>query len=688
MNEIASQRPGGFPDGFEIVQQLHGAGVFGEMFEVRDRRTSESDPVTRTVRFFSETDPQWRDKLLEHAQRLLPLELPYVSLPLEAGQTAAGGVFVVGQHLGPVVSTSVSRHQGLAAEDWDRVAENLLEGLANLHKYEIPHGDVRPQNAYFEPDCAARPSVWLADAVIGPLPWWSSGAMRDAESRYYRPPEWEDRYSPQPTKKADLYALGLTLIECILGTAANPLHDTQPVDLADAGRRLKQKGASAPLQRVIHRMLAPEAERPGDAGEVLALYRKAPVSTTALRSWQGASAAVALMLVAVVGYSMFGDPKSVLNDRITHLEKEVAGVNTDLKGLKSKLKEKNSEYNKLLTTLELPENTLTDMLVEAKEDIKKLKYDLRVARGEVPDSVRLVRKQWTSEIALVVAIKESAQLTMDDLDGVSASILDNDDYKEHFSAWDQAYDEWKAQDLDQWVRHARNDQGEIAEGREEIQKLLARLATSAEEPWSAEKRDAVTKYLKTLNRAREAWDDFAESDQSLTKASDYFDGEAVGVPEVKGICLGWRNEFKKRKNWRLRLKKGYVKAAKDTDRYVTITTDVGGYEDSESNIKGWHEWDKPTTHEYNRGDVWQFNWKAGTSIIVQLTHKQAWSGINFDFIDQKKFGPVAVYRLHKQGRVGVAKSYLTLEVVDCPGPPLKQEAVDAVPESVKQILNP
>ena len=60
----------------------------------------------------------------------------------------------------------------------------------------------------------------------------------------------------------------------------------------------------------------------------------------------------------------------------------------------------------------------------------------------------------------------------------------------------------------------------------------------------------------------------------------------------------------------------------------------------------------------------------------------------FDFIDQKKFGPVAVYRLHKQGRVGVAKSYLTLEVVDCPGPPLKQEAVDAVPESVKQILNP
>ena len=714
MNASEPHRPDGFPEGFEIVQQLHGAGVFGEVFEVYDRRTATSEQVTRTVRFFRDPDPKWREKLLEHAQRLVTLELPYVSLPLEVGQTAAGDLYLVGQHLGSVVSALVSRHQGLDPDAWDRVAENMLEALANLHKHEITHGDVRPQNAYFEPECVARRSVWLADTAIGQLPCWSEGSQQDPESSYYRPPELKDEFSPQPTKKADLYALGLMLVECTLGAAANRQREAQPIRRAELVRQLKEAGASARLQLVIRSMLAPEAERPADAGEVLALYRKSPISARSLRSWQGAATALALMLVVVIGYSMFGDPKIVFQERITRLEQKVAGVNADLEERKSKLKEKNSEYNSLQATLDLPENIVKRKLFEADEDVKDLKNKLFEAdvkvkdlkntlvganedikdlekelfdcRGGVSDDERLARKRWKIEIGGEAPIEEPSQLTMNNLDGVSKSVLENEEYLKYFSAWDQAYDEWKAEDLDQWVRHARNDQGEVAGGREEIQELLGRLAASTVEPWSAEKRDSVTQHLANLNQARKAWDEFARSERKLTEASDYFDGESVGVPEVKGICLGWRNEFQNRKQWRLRLKKGHVKAATDTDRYVTISTDVGGYEDSEGNIKGWHEWNKNTAHEYNRGHIWSFDWKAGTSIRVQLTHKQALTGLNFDFIDQEIPGPIAIYRLHKQGRVGVDESFLTLEVIDCPGPPLKQEIADVVPGSLKQLL--
>ncbi len=685
MNASEPHRPDGFPEGFEIVQQLHGAGVFGEVFEVRDRRTATSEQVTRTVRFFRDPDPKWREKLLEHAQRLVTLELPYVSLPLEVGQTAAGDLYLVGQHLGSVVSASVSRHQGLDPDAWDRVAENMLEALANLHKHEITHGDVRPQNAYFEPECVARRSVWLADTAIGQLPCWSEGSQQDPESSYYRPPELRDEFSPQPTKKADLYALGLMLAECTLGAAANRQREAQPIRRAELVRQLKEAGASARLQLVIRRMLAPEAERPADAGEVLALYRKSPISAKAFRSWQGAAAALALMLVVVAGYSMFGDPKIVFQERIARLEQKVAEVNADLEERTSKLKEKNSEYNNLLTTLDLPESIVKRKLFEAEEDIKKLENEIFICcRGGVSEGEGRARKRWKVEIGGVAPIEEPSQLTMNDLEGVSKSVLENEEYLKYFSAWDQAYDEWKAEDLNQWVRHARNDQGEVARGREEIQSLLTRLAASTVEPWSAEKRDAITQYLANLNQARKAWDRFALSD------SDFRDEKFEDQEEpVQRICMGWKKDFRdKIQAWRLRLKKGHVKAAKDTDRYVTISTDAGGYEDAESNIKGWHEWDKTTAHEYNPGDIWPFDWKAGTSITVMLTHKVAWNGLDFDFIDQEIPGPVAIYRLHKQGRVGVDESFLTLEVVDCPGPPLKQEIADVVPGSLKQILKP
>ena len=77
-----------------------------------------------------------------------------------------------------------------------------------------------------------------------------------------------------------------------------------------------------------------------------------------------------------------------------------------------------------------------------------------------------------------------------------------------------------------------------------------------------------------------------------------------------------------------------------------------------------------------------------TSIEPNFSGMAAIIGKNADFIDDVIPGPVAIYRLHKQGRVGVDESFLTLEVVDCPGPPLKQEIADVVPGSLNQILKP
>lgn len=99
------------------------------------------------------------------------------------------------------------------------VARDVLFVLSEAEKKHIVHRDVKPENIFLATD---NSKCWLLDFGIARhldlSTITAAGAGQAPLSPGYAPPEQIQNYKEKVDGRADLFALGVTLYECLMGT--------------------------------------------------------------------------------------------------------------------------------------------------------------------------------------------------------------------------------------------------------------------------------------------------------------------------------------------------------------------------------------------------------------------------------------------------------------------------------------
>ncbi len=129
---------------------------------------------------------------------------------------------------GPLRFASVQRNGGIdlhqkyidtkkrvSLNEFSRIARQTLEALNSLHKQEIVHGDIKPENVVVDSDG----KVSVVDLGL---------AAKENEdglsfTSFYRPPE--NVLDERIYSKGDIWALGTTLFILLTGEDFSPIHD-------------------------------------------------------------------------------------------------------------------------------------------------------------------------------------------------------------------------------------------------------------------------------------------------------------------------------------------------------------------------------------------------------------------------------------------------------------------------------
>ncbi len=227
-----------------------------------------------------------------------------------------GGVLFITMELveGSSLRTALEERKRLAVDDVIRIGRQIALALDHLHAQGLVHRDVKPGNIMLAVDGAAK----LCDMGLA-RPMAAGATVTETEmvvgTPVYMAPE--AARAGELVAASDVYALGLTLYQCLTGDV--PLARTTAVDTLMARQKTRPRPVRALrpecpswLGRLLDRMLDPDpGPRPGAAEVSRALdcgrFGWRPHRRHAVRL----AAAVAVLLVAAAvaaGWSRLAGP--------------------------------------------------------------------------------------------------------------------------------------------------------------------------------------------------------------------------------------------------------------------------------------------------------------------------------------------------------------------------------------------
>ncbi len=282
---FSSLAPGRLFDGRYRIEATLGAGGSGEVFRARDERTG-LDVALKVI--FPGGALSRPDRLARELAISRSLRHEGVLRVDDVGEHD-GLLYLVSEHLeGEPLYQLLARDGASARSRVEEILVKLLEGLAAIHEAGVVHRDVKPSNIFLTTDGR----VVLLDLGLA----CSSRSPRlTSVGRFLGTPEYaapeQIRGEGEPTASADLYALGASMWELLVG---------QPPFTGSAGEVLE-----AQLRRALPR--APDAfrrcrrrtrfllraclekdarRRPRDAREALRwLEGGSPIAARAARLW-------------------------------------------------------------------------------------------------------------------------------------------------------------------------------------------------------------------------------------------------------------------------------------------------------------------------------------------------------------------------------------------------------------------
>ena len=212
------------------------------VYEFEDRRFDPDGPMlTRWLFEFPDFETQpWRDQMRKRLRLLSEHKFLRVLQPI--GVLTDGpesSLTVAMEHQGERLSAQLTPAGLNDPETATAIVEQVAEGLAELHRLNVSHGDIRPETIEFDP---ASKQAWIAEAPWGPIANWTGGHSTREGAANFLPPEFDGRPQP-PTTSADIFALGKLWQQLMTGSAADAsaLSDAAAAKSGAAIRRLLAK---------------------------------------------------------------------------------------------------------------------------------------------------------------------------------------------------------------------------------------------------------------------------------------------------------------------------------------------------------------------------------------------------------------------------------------------------------------
>jgi serine/threonine-protein kinase len=202
---------------YELRREIARGGV-AAVFEAEHRYTRRAV----AVKLLHDTSPRYRDdhaRLLREAQALTLARHPNVVHALDAGETEGGVPYLVLELLeGRTLGGMLVVRRRLAPSEVAWLGRELCAALAAVHARGILHRDLKPGNVFVARDETGREVTKLFDFGIAQMPTQEAAADHTllGTPEYVAPEQLLMR--PQIDHRCDLYALGVTLYQCLAGS--------------------------------------------------------------------------------------------------------------------------------------------------------------------------------------------------------------------------------------------------------------------------------------------------------------------------------------------------------------------------------------------------------------------------------------------------------------------------------------
>jgi hypothetical protein len=270
--ELVRHRGGEVLAGRWALESPAGTGGMGTVYRGRDLESGAAVAVKLV-----EGDPE---RALREAALLASLDHPGVVRYLGHGRLDDGVLYLVMEWLeGEDLQARLLRGALGVAESVALVGV-AARALASAHARGVVHRDIKPSNLFLVGGAVEGVKVidfGIARATGGPRPT-RTGVLMGTPG--YMAPEQASRGARELDARADVFALGCVLFECLTGRAAFAGDDLLAVlakILLDEAPRPSQleRRVPAALDELIARMLAKRPEsRPADGAEVAALLER------------------------------------------------------------------------------------------------------------------------------------------------------------------------------------------------------------------------------------------------------------------------------------------------------------------------------------------------------------------------------------------------------------------------------
>jgi serine/threonine protein kinase/WD40 repeat protein len=263
------------------IESLLGVGGMSQVYLAEHARLKRKVALKLLAPELS-LDPNFRERFIRESQLAASLDHPNV-IPIYEADETNGRLFIAMRYVRGIDLKSLIRSEGqLSLERTFRILAQVASALDAAHARDLVHRDVKPENILIDPgsDPEADPHVFLADFGLTKRVSSRSGFTAAGEfvgTINYMAPEQVRAESVDG--RADVYALGCVLYECLTGEVPFPRELEMAVLWAHIQEEPPKLTARRPdlpsaLDGVIARAMA---KSPGDrysrCGELVAAVR-------------------------------------------------------------------------------------------------------------------------------------------------------------------------------------------------------------------------------------------------------------------------------------------------------------------------------------------------------------------------------------------------------------------------------
>lgn len=249
-------QPGDIVGRFEIVREI-GRGGFGVVYEARDRE------LGRTVAFKlvrPGSKPEVREeRLLREAEAAARLSHPNIVTLFDVGRCEQGPYLALEMLRGQTLGERLAGGP-LPLREALRIGIEVAKGLAHAHAQGVVHRDLTPGNVFLCEDGQVK----VLD--LGMAHAFGRRKLAGGTPQCMAP---EQLRGEPVDARADVFALGATLFEALIGKAPFEVKEGRSEVLDLGPSPVLPKGTAAPLARLLDRCLSRDPAKRPASGQVV-----------------------------------------------------------------------------------------------------------------------------------------------------------------------------------------------------------------------------------------------------------------------------------------------------------------------------------------------------------------------------------------------------------------------------------